>query len=98
MWVTAVHGAWEQDEHAMPSVRDSAIGLVLLAAVLSVGDCGQSCGGQCGPPYQLQVVFRPGTPQEVAVAALRRCAADRLVARIGNVRSFHGPGEPPRAR
>jgi hypothetical protein len=69
--------------------------VLLLAAVLSAGGCGQACAGQCGPPYQLQVIFRPGTPQEAAVAALRRCAGDPLVARIGNVRWFRGPGEPP---
>jgi len=75
-----------------PNVMAATV--VLLAAVLAVGGCGQACGGQCGPPYQLQVIFRAGTPREMAVAALRRCAGDPLVARTGNVRRFRGPGAP----
>lgn len=72
-----------------------AAAVLLLAAVISAAGCGQACAGQCGPPYQLQVVFRAGTPREAAAAVLRRCASDPLVARIGNVRWFRGPGESP---
>ncbi len=69
--------------------------VLLLAVVLTAGGCGQACAGQCGPPYQLQVVFRTGTTRAAAVAVLQGCSSDPLVARIGNVRRFHGPGEPP---
>jgi hypothetical protein len=55
---------------------------------------GGGCGGQCGPPFQLQVVFRPGTPTDSAVAAMQRCRAEPVVVRVGRVRRLHGQGEP----
>ena len=56
------------------------LALVLLAAA---GCSTKSCAGQCGPPFQLQVVFRQGTPKQAAVAAMRKCQANPLVIRIG---------------
>jgi hypothetical protein len=62
-----------------------AAAAVMLAPVLvAVSGCSaQSCSGQCGPPFQLQVVFRHGTSRQAAIAAMRRCQADPLVIRIG---------------
>jgi len=72
---------------------------VLLGMCLALASCGsnQACGGQCGPPFQLQVIFRPGTTTAAAAAAMDGCAADPLVMRIGRVYRFHGPAdaEPP---
>jgi hypothetical protein len=73
--------------------------LAVLAPVLlaATGCSGQACGGQCGPPFQLQVVFRPGTSSQAAAAAMTHCAANSQVVRIGRVHNFHGPpdAEPP---
>jgi hypothetical protein len=70
-----------------------AAGAVMFAPVLlTASGCSstQSCAGQCGPPFHLQVVFRHGTSQQAAVAAMRRCQADPLVIRVGRPR----PGAP----
>jgi hypothetical protein len=72
---------------------------VLLGVGLALASCGvsQSCGGQCGPPFQLQVIFRPGTSTQTATAAMNACAADPLVLRIGRMYRFRGPADayPP---
>ena len=62
---------------------------VLLAATGCSGT--PACGGQCGPPFQLQVVFRPGTSPQAAASAMTHCAANPQVVRIGRVKKFHGP-------
>jgi len=64
----------------------------MLAAVLMLGlaGCGTgpvACAGQCGPPFQLRVVFRHGTSAQAERAALRACSAGNPeVERIGPVR------------
>jgi hypothetical protein len=71
---------------------------VLLGLCLALASCSnQACGGQCGPPFQLQVIFRPGTSAQTAAAAMDGCAADPLVIRIGRVSRFRGPADadPP---
>jgi hypothetical protein len=74
----------------------SIIAAVVLAAVLlTASGCSvKSCAGQCGPPFQLQVVFRDGTSKQAAIAAMRKCQADPLVIRIGQSYRSHSPGTP----
>jgi len=58
--------------------------MVLAPALLAASGCStKSCAGQCGPPFQLQVLFRQGTSNQVATAAMRRCQANPIVIRIG---------------
>jgi hypothetical protein len=70
----------------------------MLAPVLllSAAACGtvQACGGQCGPPFQLQVTFRPGISKQAAATAMRKCQAAPLVIRIGQPYRSHSPGTP----
>lgn len=50
---------------------------MLGPTVLAASGCGagpQSCAGQCRPPYQLQVVFRTGTYDGLAVTFQPRAA------------------------
>jgi hypothetical protein len=75
-----------------------AAAAVTLAPVLltATGCSTQSCAGQCEPPFRLQVVFRHGTSQQAAIAAMRRCQADPVVIRIGRPRqpAAGAPGQP----
>jgi hypothetical protein len=58
--------------------------MVLAPILLAASGCStKSCAGQCGPPFQLQVVFRQGTSKQTAIAAMRKCQANPLVVRIG---------------
>jgi hypothetical protein len=59
-----------------------------------------SLRGQCGPPFQLQVIFRPGTSLPAAAARMKACAWKPFVTAVGPVRDFHGPAlaEPPWSR
>jgi hypothetical protein len=67
---------------------------MLAPVLLAASGCGtRSCAGQCGPPFQLQVVFRQGTSKQAAVAAMRTCRADPLVIRIG--RPYRPPSATP---
>lgn len=71
-----------------------AIVLWLVLGLLATAGCSsESCGGQCGPPFQLQVIFRPGTANVAAAAAMLKCRGEAVV-RIGQVRRFTDPGEP----
>jgi hypothetical protein len=74
----------------------SMIAAMMLALVLlTASGCSvKSCAGQCGPPFQLQVVFRDGTSKPAAAAAMRKCQADPLVIRIGQPYRSHSPGTP----
>jgi hypothetical protein len=64
------------------------------AALLGTAGCAVSpaCAGQCGPPFRLQVDFRPGASPQAASAAMNRCAASPLVERIGRLRTIRHPG------
>src|SRR5215472_15296071 len=48
------------------------------------------CAGQCGPPYLLDVYFRRGTSRQAARNALKPCAADPVVIRIGPAGTMGG--------
>jgi len=59
-------------------------------AVVSLTSCTASapvaCAGQCAPPYELQVLFRAGTPHGTAQKILGSCADhDPVVIRIGEL-------------
>jgi hypothetical protein len=60
-----------------------------LPAIVSISGCGSapaSCGGQCAPPYELQVDFQPGTAHAAAQELLTSCAAHNpVVIRIGTL-------------
>ena len=70
-------------------------GLVLAGVFPGLAACGHPCGGQCGPPYQLLVIFRPGISMQAASAAMYRCAGNPLVIRVGRVYRYRGNVEPP---
>ena len=68
--------------------------LLLVPGLLASAGCStERCGGQCGPPFQMQVIFRPGTPNVAAFAAMYKCRGEPVV-RIGQVHRFTDPGEP----
>lgn len=78
----------------LPGWTIPAIVLLLVPGLLGTAGCStESCGGQCGPPFQLQVIFRPGTPNVAAIAAMQKCREEPVVG-IGRVRRFTGLGEP----
>jgi hypothetical protein len=79
------------------ALASMAVITMLAPVLLTATACGSSqggCGGQCGPPFQLQVTFRPGTARQAAVAAMRKCHADPLVIRIGQPYRSRSPGTP----
>lgn len=67
----------------------------MLAGFFGLAACGSStngiCAGQCGPPYQLLVIFRPDTSRQVATTDMNRCAWKPFVVRVGRAYRFHGP-------
>lgn len=72
-----------------------AAGVLAAVVVPAVAGCGggRPCPGQCGPPFQLRVVFRSGTSAQAGRAVLRACAVgNREVERIGPVRLSPLPG------
>ena len=70
--------------------------MAIITTLAAVTACGSStpgaCAGQCRPPFQLQVTFRPGTSQQAAAAAMRNCRHQPLVIRIGQP-SYSTPGQ-----
>ena len=69
--------------------------MALAPVLLAASGCSvKSCAGQCGPPFQLQVVFRDGTAKQAAIAAMRNCQDNPLVIRIGQPYRSHSPGTP----
>jgi hypothetical protein len=80
------------------ALASMAVATMLAPVLLTATACGGSsqggCGGQCGPPFQLQVTFRPGTAKQAAGAAMRKCHADPLVIRIGQPYRSRSPGTP----
>lgn len=76
-------------------LRAAAIASVTVAPFLATAACSQTatsshanftCAGQCASPYELDVVFRPGTSRLAARAAMNRCrTAQPVVIRIGPV-------------
>jgi hypothetical protein len=74
--------------------------VAVSAALLGAAGCAQQrpCAGQCGPPFQLQVIFRAGTSPRAATAALNRCAGNPLVVRVGRVESRPSAGAAARLR
>ena len=71
-----------------------AIGIIVAPLLLGVAACSASlpCGGQCGPPFQLQVTFRYGTSRHAAAVAVNNCAGSSLVVRIGRPSAVRLPG------
>jgi hypothetical protein len=73
--------------------------LLITAGVLLAAGCGATrlpCAGQCGAPYQLDVVFRPGATRTAATAALRTCQANPTVVRLGRLHPWHSGQLAPR--
>lgn len=57
--------------------------------MVSLGGCGSTavCGTQCGPPYELSVIFQPGTTLAAAQQLLTACTdGDPVVIRVGPLR------------
>jgi hypothetical protein len=74
------------------AITGGPLAAIMLAASFALSSCthGQACGGQCGPPFQLQVIFRPGTSIQAAEAHMSACAWKPFVMRVGQVQHFHG--------
>jgi len=72
----------------------TVLALALLLTATACGTSTRACGGQCGPPFQLQVTFRPGTAKQAAVMVMRKCHADPLVIGAGQPYRSHSPGTP----
>lgn len=56
----------------------AVLGLVAVTAGVLVWSptsqiAGQTCAGQCGPPWQVQVIFNKGVSATEANSAVRRC-------------------------
>ena len=65
-------------------MKTSRLGvLALLPVALILSSCGMSCGGQCGPPWELSVQFVPKTPLVIANDVLQRCGRSPGVTSIG---------------
>jgi hypothetical protein len=78
----------------LPGWMIPAIVLLLVPGLLGAAGCGtESCGGQCGPPWQFQVIFRPGTSTVTAAAIMRKCRGQPVV-RVGQVHRNSDLGEP----
>jgi len=68
-------------------MRELIAALVLAAAAGLTSGCAgaPSCGGQCHAPYELDVLFDTGVSHTAAVAALRACANEPALVRVGTV-------------
>ena len=73
------------------AVVTTVLAPVLLLTATACGTGAQVCAGQCGPPFQAVVIFRPGTTRQAAAAAMRKCQADPLVIRIGQPQRSNSP-------
>jgi len=57
---------------------------LVLPAMVGCGSTAVTCAGQCGPPYELQVDFKPGTTHAAARNLLVSCTdRDPVVIRVG---------------
>jgi len=59
-------------------------------ALLVSGCVPFACAGQCSAPYELDVMFRSGTTQQVAQAVLDTCGHKPIVVRIGTAQMVRG--------
>jgi hypothetical protein len=78
--------------HYNLAVLSSLAGWILVLPV-SISGCGSTtpvaCGGQCAPPYELQVDFHSGTAHAAAQKLLTSCADHNpVVVRIGTPRDI----------
>ncbi len=64
--------------------------VVLLATTTGRGPHALACAGQCRPPYQLQVLFKPGTTANAAGREARRFRQRPEVDRVGPARKGVG--------
>jgi hypothetical protein len=65
-------------------LASTAAAMMLAPILLAAAGCStKSSAGQCGPPFELEVVFRPGASKQAAIAAMRKCRASPIVTRIG---------------
>jgi hypothetical protein len=69
---------------------------LVVPAIAVISGCGSApvaCGGQCAPPYELEVGFQPGTTHAAAEKLLASCADHNpVVIRIGTLREVGGGG------
>ena len=78
--------------HILPVVVRSVLAAAGVVAVLSAG-CGSGsviCAGQCRAPYELDVVFVPGTSIPTAKAVLQMCGHEPDVVRVGALKIQNG--------
>jgi hypothetical protein len=58
----------------------------VIIAVVAAHGTARECGGQCTAPYQLDVVFQPGTSTVAAQRTMAECATLPTVIRLAGVR------------
>jgi hypothetical protein len=69
-----------------PVLASTATAIVLAPMLLALSACSPGpliCAGQCGPPFQLQVVFQQGISKRAAITAMSTCRTDPVIIRIG---------------
>ena len=70
----------------VPSVTAAAVLTGSLLTSTAACTAPVACAGPCtGPPYALQVMFRPGTTTQEATATLHKCATGSGIERIGRL-------------
>lgn len=79
----------------LAALRSLVVCALVLPAVVSISGCSSSapvpCAGQCRPPYELMVDFRPGTTQAAAQQLLTSCTDNNpVVIRVGPLRDIGG--------
>jgi hypothetical protein len=78
--------------------KKATAGVAFLAAVMGalpgLAGCESApviCAGQCIPPFQLSVAFKPGTSPQAVTSELRKCSrGDANVIRVVELPSANG--------
>ena len=83
--VSACSGASARSPAAAPAPSRSAASARAVSPPPGATPVQHLCAGQCGPPYELAVVFRPRTSSATAAAILRRCGTMTVVIKTGQI-------------
>lgn len=80
---------WSRHHQRMRGWLATAMLIVGCAVTTGCAHDRVVCAGQCQAPYELVVAFRAGKPRAAAQAALRACATQPSVIRVGPVTRFN---------
>ena len=67
-----------------------AVLIILLVSLISACAVQNPQAGQSGPPFELWVLFRPGTDAAVAMKVFSGCRHEPDLIRVGRLVKFHG--------